>query len=169
MAVEKTAVISGSDLQNAQASQGEWSNTVVAFSLRVGAADRFGNFNPRAHRQADADRAGREDQVGAGDPGRDPHQRPDRRGTSRRRRPTSCPWSCAPARCRRILTLEERTVGPSLGRDSIRDGLRAAAFGALFTCVFMLIYYKLAGINAIVALGLNMLILFASMAQMGRR
>ena len=54
-----------------------------------------------------------------------------------------------------IVYLEERTVGPSLGRDSIRSGLTAMLAGFLGVMLFMLIYYRLSGVNAVVALALN--------------
>jgi preprotein translocase subunit SecD len=59
--------------------------------------------------------------------------------------------------------LEERTVGPSLGADSIRSGVRAAVVGMVAVLVFMLVYYKGAGINADVALILNLIILLGFM------
>ena len=55
--------------------------------------------------------------------------------------------------------LEERTVGPSLGADSIRAGVRAAVIGMVAVLIFMLIYYRGAGINADVALIMNLIIL----------
>ena len=58
-----------------------------------------------------------------------------------------------------IKYLEERTVGPSLGADSIRAGVRAAIFGMVAVMVFMLFYYKFAGINADLGLFLNLVIL----------
>ncbi len=58
-----------------------------------------------------------------------------------------------------IRYLEERTVGPSLGADSIRSGVRAAVIGMLAVLIFMLIYYRGAGINADVALIFNLIIL----------
>jgi preprotein translocase subunit SecD len=63
-----------------------------------------------------------------------------------------------------IKYLEERTVGPSLGRDSIRQGVNAAIIGMLAVMIFMLIYYKGAGINADLALVFNLLILLAFLA-----
>jgi preprotein translocase subunit SecD len=62
-----------------------------------------------------------------------------------------------------IKYLEERTVGPSLGTDSIRHGVSAAIIGMLAVLVFMLIYYRAAGINADVALLLNLVILLGFM------
>jgi preprotein translocase subunit SecD len=53
---------------------------------------------------------------------------------------------------------EERTVGPSLGADSIKAGVEASLGGLAFVIVFMLFYYRGAGINAVVALILNMLL-----------
>ncbi|HUO26129.1 MAG TPA: protein translocase subunit SecD [Candidatus Aquilonibacter sp.] len=62
-----------------------------------------------------------------------------------------------------IKYLEERTVGPSLGTDSIRAGVRAAIAGMLAVLIFMLVYYRAAGINADVALLLNLVILLGFM------
>ena len=62
-----------------------------------------------------------------------------------------------------IKYLEERTVGPSLGSDSIRHGVTAAIIGMLAVLIFMLIYYRAAGINADVALLLNLIILLGFM------
>jgi len=66
-----------------------------------------------------------------------------------------------------IKYLEERTVGPSLGADSIRSGVRAAVFGMLAVLIFMLVYYRGAGINADVALILNLIILLGFMGYFG--
>jgi preprotein translocase subunit SecD len=58
---------------------------------------------------------------------------------------------------------EERTVGPSLGADSIRSGVRASLLGLVLVVAFMLIYYRGAGINAVVALLLNMILMLAGL------
>ena len=60
--------------------------------------------------------------------------------------------------------LQELTVGASLGRDSIRDGVRASAAAMAFITLFMLVYYRFSGLNAIVALAANLLIVLAAMA-----
>ena len=60
--------------------------------------------------------------------------------------------------------LQELTVGASLGRDSIRDGVRASIAAMAFITIFMLVYYRLSGLNAIVALAGNLLIVLAAMA-----
>ncbi|HXM69765.1 MAG TPA: protein translocase subunit SecD, partial [Thermoanaerobaculia bacterium] len=62
-----------------------------------------------------------------------------------------------------ITYLEERTVGPSLGRDSINEGLRAGVVGSALVVLVMLLYYHLSGVNAISALVLNVLLLFGGM------
>jgi preprotein translocase subunit SecD len=66
-----------------------------------------------------------------------------------------------------IKYLEERTVGPSLGADSIRSGIRAAIIGMLAVLIFMLIYYRWAGVNADIALILNLVILLGFMGYFG--
>jgi len=66
-----------------------------------------------------------------------------------------------------IKYLEERTVGPSLGADSIRSGIRAAMVGMLAVLIFMLIYYRWAGVNADIALILNLVILLGFMGYFG--
>jgi preprotein translocase subunit SecD len=63
--------------------------------------------------------------------------------------------------------LTERTVGPSLGADSIRAGVRAAIAGLAAVLIFMLVYYRGAGINADVALILNLVILLGFMGFTG--
>ena len=66
-----------------------------------------------------------------------------------------------------IKYLEERTVGPSLGADSIREGVRASVGSIIVVMIFLVIYYRLSGVNAVVALILNLLILVAFMAYVG--
>ena len=66
-----------------------------------------------------------------------------------------------------IRYLEERTVGPSLGIDSIREGVRASVGSLIVVMIFLLIYYRLSGVNAVVALIFNLVILIAFMAYSG--
>lgn len=66
-----------------------------------------------------------------------------------------------------ISYLSDEVVGPSLGADSIRHGVIASIVGLVAVMGFMLIYYRGAGINANVALALNLLILVAAMAWVG--
>jgi preprotein translocase subunit SecD len=66
-----------------------------------------------------------------------------------------------------IVYLEERTVGPSLGADSIRHGVQASVLSLLVVMIFMVFYYRLSGVNAVLALILNLLILLAALALFG--
>jgi preprotein translocase subunit SecD len=66
-----------------------------------------------------------------------------------------------------IKYLEERTVGPSLGADSIHQGVRAAIVGMVAVLAFMLVYYRFAGINADLALILNLVILLGFLGFSG--
>ncbi len=63
-----------------------------------------------------------------------------------------------------VTVIEERTVGPTLGRDSIRAGLRASMLGAILVIAFMLLYYRGSGVVAIATLALNIVFLMAAMA-----
>ena len=62
---------------------------------------------------------------------------------------------------------EERTVGPSLGADSIRAGVEASLGGLALVIVFMLFYYRGSGVNAVIALILNMLLTMAALVVFG--
>jgi preprotein translocase subunit SecD len=63
-----------------------------------------------------------------------------------------------------VKILEQRTVGPSLGQDSVDKGIIATIIGGLLVVVFMVIYYKLSGLVANVALFLNLVLLLGTMA-----
>ncbi len=63
-----------------------------------------------------------------------------------------------------ITYLEDRTVGPSLGQDSIESSLKAGLLSALCVVLSMLIIYKLSGVNALIGLGLNVVLLFGALA-----
>ena len=66
-----------------------------------------------------------------------------------------------------IEYIEERTVGPSLGNDSIKAGVRASVVGLALVVVFMLVYYRGSGVNAVVALMLNMILMLAGLIVFG--
>jgi preprotein translocase subunit SecD len=66
-----------------------------------------------------------------------------------------------------LVYLQESTVGPSLGADSIRQGFMAGLVGVVAVVIVMLAYYKRSGINATLALVLNALILIAALAYFG--
>jgi preprotein translocase subunit SecD len=63
--------------------------------------------------------------------------------------------------------LSEGTISPSLGADSIRSGVEASLAGLLLIILFMFVYYKFSGINAVVALTFNLVILLGLMAYIG--
>jgi preprotein translocase subunit SecD len=66
-----------------------------------------------------------------------------------------------------VIYLQENTVGPSLGNDSIREGFTAGTAGVIAVVLAMLIYYKRSGINAVLALILNAIILIACLSYFG--
>ncbi|MGB6192781.1 MAG: protein translocase subunit SecD [Terracidiphilus sp.] len=66
-----------------------------------------------------------------------------------------------------LIYLEDRTVGASLGADSIKEGVTAAVVGVLLVMAFMLVYYRGSGINADLALFLNLVILLGFMGFSG--
>lgn len=65
-----------------------------------------------------------------------------------------------------VHIIEERKVGPTLGRDSIRNGLRASMVGTVLVVLFMILYYRVSGLIANIALAMNLLILFGALAAM---
>jgi len=64
-----------------------------------------------------------------------------------------------------VYIAEERTVGPSLGSDSIRMGINAAIYGSLMVIIFILVYYRMSGVVTVIALVSNIIILMAVLAQ----
>ncbi|MFH1349771.1 MAG: protein translocase subunit SecD [Pseudomonadota bacterium] len=66
-----------------------------------------------------------------------------------------------------VKILEERTVGPSLGKDSIDKGIKSMVIGGIIVIVFMVIYYGFSGLLADLALFLNILFIMAGLAFFG--
>ncbi len=66
-----------------------------------------------------------------------------------------------------VKILEQRTVGPALGADSIKKGILASAIGGLGIILFMLLYYRLSGVIADIALVMNIILILAAMAIVG--
>jgi preprotein translocase subunit SecD len=66
-----------------------------------------------------------------------------------------------------LTYLEERTVGPSLGQDSIRAGVIASIGGLTLVMLFMLFYYRLSGLNALTSIVVNLILLLGLMAYIG--
>jgi len=163
--VESPAIVNGSELRNASAVQGRGgaSDYQISFALKPAGAEKFGawtgaNINEymgvvlngevksiafiksQIHDQGEIS-------------GRFTKQSADDLALTLRSGALPAP----------IEYQEERTVGPSLGEDSIRSGVRACVFGLLFVVAFMLFYYRGSGVNAVVALILNMILMLAGL------
>ena len=65
-----------------------------------------------------------------------------------------------------VTIIEERSVGPSLGQDSIEKGIRAALIGGLMVIAFMMVYYTRSGLIATLALAFNVLVVLAALASL---
>ena len=65
-----------------------------------------------------------------------------------------------------LVLQEERTVGPSLGRDSIQAGVRAAVVGFALVVLFMIVYYQLAGVLAVFALMVNIFFIVSTLSML---
>jgi preprotein translocase subunit SecD len=165
--VKKEAVITGRDLKNARAGVDQNNAPDVQFTLNQQGADRFKretgrNVGKRLAIILDGIVASAptiQSQIGAEGviTGRFTAQEADE--LSKVLRAGALPAS--------LKYLQELTVGASLGKDSIRAGVMASAAGMLFITVFMLVYYKASGLNAVVALLANLLILLGAMAYTG--
>ncbi len=66
-----------------------------------------------------------------------------------------------------ISFVEERTIGPSLGAENIRMGLQATYYALAFVALFMMVYYRVFGVAAVVALTFNLILLVAAMSLLG--
>jgi len=165
--VRKVAPVTGRDLSNARASVDENNLPAVAFSMNRAGAVKFGNLTgANIGKPMAVILDGRVETV-ATIQGRitDNGQifgnftSQDVADMSLMLRSGALPAG--------LTYLEERTVGPTLGADSIRAGLTASLGGLLLVALFMLVYYKLSGTNAILSIVLNLLILLAFMSMAG--
>ncbi len=163
-AVRKTVPVSGRDLKNARVQKGRIGEPVIGFSLTPEGAPKFGELtgnNIKRQLAIVLDNRivsapvinSRIDGEGVIEGTFTQQQAAD---LALVLRSGSLPAS--------LTTLEERTVGPSLGRDSIRQGVMATIIGFAALVVVIIGYYKGAGINAVLALLLNLLILLGMMA-----
>jgi preprotein translocase subunit SecD len=162
--VRKEAMITGRDLKNARVGVDENNRPQINFSLNATATDRFARETGRS--------IGRQlaivlDGTVYSAPVIQAKLGADNRITGRFTTQEADELSKilkAGALPATLRYLQELTVGASLGRDSIRDGVRASIAAMAFITIFMLVYYRLAGLNAIVALAGNLLIVLAAMA-----
>ena len=159
--INRTPVITGRDLRNARAGRDEMNKWETNFTLGQDGARRFGRFtesnigNKLAVLLDNQIRSVATIQNKIEDSGRITGQGSEQESSdlSLVLRAGSLPAG--------IIYLEERTVGPSLGSDSIHQGLLAGVVGVIAVVMFMLFYYKKSGINATLALVLNAVILIA--------
>lgn len=164
LAVRKVVPVTGTDLKNARVQKGRIGEPVIGFSMTPEGARKFGELTgANVGRQlaivldnkivSAPNVKSRIDDQGVIEGTFTQQQAAD---LALVLRSGSLPAS--------LTTLEERTVGPSLGRDSIRQGVRASVIGFVALILFIIVYYRGAGINAVLALLLNLVILLGMMA-----
>ncbi len=165
--VSRAPVVTGRDLRNARPQQGEFGKWETSFTLNQDAARRFERFTEshvgkRLAISLDSNiRSAPTIQNAISDSGRitGANSQQEASDLALVLRAGSLPAG--------VVYLEERTVGPSLGADSIRKGVLSGLIGLVAVILIMLIYYKRSGINATVALILNALILIGCLAYFG--
>jgi protein-export membrane protein SecD len=162
--VGKTPVVSGQEMRNARPGQDEFRKWETSFTMSQEGGRRFGRFTEAnignrlavvldnqivsvATIQSRIEDSGRITGLGSEEEAVD---------LSRYLRSGSLPA--------RVFTDEERSIGPSLGADSIHQGIVAGIAGLMAVIVVMLVYYKRAGINAVLALVLNTVVLLAAIS-----
>ena len=165
-AVKKVSVVTGNELRSAQQSIDQFNRPAVAFTLKQDAAQRFGNFtqsnigkplgvvlDERVMSVATIqDRITDNGQIN---------------GISREEMADLVITLKSGALPASLTYEEERTVGPSLGRESIEAGVMASLGGLGLVVLFMMVYYRLSGLNAVISIVVNLLILLGMMAYLG--
>ena len=162
--VTRTPVITGRDLRNARAGQDEYRKWEAGFSLSQDGGRRFGRFtesnvgNRLAVVLDNQIRSVATIQSRIEDSGRITGLASEQEASDLALvlRAGSLPAG--------IVYLEERSVGPSLGADSVREGVLSGVIGLTAVVAAMLIYYRRSGVNAVLALVLNAVILIALLA-----
>ena len=166
--VSRVSAVSGKDLRDAQPSRDQNGQPSVSFTLTGEGGQRFYNFTTAHVNDSLAVVLDNKVQEVANikEPIRDRGEISGGRMSEQASKDLSMILrsGALPAG---VKYLEERTVGPSLGADSIHAGVRAAVIGMLAVLVFMLVYYRGAGVNADVALILNLIILLGFMGYFG--
>jgi preprotein translocase subunit SecD len=162
--VGKTPVITGREMRNARASQGDLRKWDTNFTLSPDGGKRFARFTEAnignklavvldnsivsvATIESRIEDSGRITNLSSEEEAVD---------LSRYLRSGSLPAG--------VQYLEERSIGPSLGADSIHEGLVAGIVGLLAVVIVMLVYYKRSGVNAVLALVLNTVVLMAALS-----
>lgn len=172
--VGKVPVVGGTDVRDAQPTRDEAGRPAVSFNLNTAGGNKFASFTS-AHSEGTADpnhflaivldnrvrsAASIRSEI------RDRGQISGGGFTEQSARDLATLLSSGslPAS---LVSREERTVGPSLGLDSIHHGVLAAIVGMIAVMVFMLIYYRFSGVNANLALILNLIILLGFLGVSG--
>ncbi|HEV7842787.1 MAG TPA: protein translocase subunit SecD, partial [Pyrinomonadaceae bacterium] len=167
--VEYPPIISGSELRNAQAvtSRAGSDDYQIQFSLKPAGAQKFGDWTGRSineymgvvlNNEVKSIAYIKSQITDSGEiSGRFTKQSADDLALTLRS-------GALPAR---IVYQEERTVGPSLGADSIRAGVKSSLVGLALVIAFMLFYYRGSGVNAVVALLLNLILTVAGLVIFG--
>ena len=165
-AVRKAAVVAGNDLRSAAPSLDEYNRPSVSFSLKQDAAGRFGSFTESNIGRLLGVVLDRRVVSVATIQSRisDNGQITGLDQAEVQNLVITLKSGALPAS---LSYLEERTVGPSLGEDSIRAGVMASIGGLTLVVLFMLVYYKFSGINAVVSIVANLVILLGLMAYFG--
>jgi preprotein translocase subunit SecD len=164
--VSRVAPITGQDLRTARQSTDEWNNPAVGFTLKTEGGRRFEKFTSEnlgkplsiILDEKVQSVATIEDVIPAATGGiiRGQFTYEDVEDLVLVLKAGSLPAT--------IKTLENRTIGPSLGADSIRKGFSAIVMALILVLVFMIFYYRLSGFNAIAALLLNIIILIGALS-----
>jgi preprotein translocase subunit SecD len=164
--VEAPAVVDGSELRSADAAQGSGggdSNYEIDFTLKPTGADKFGAWtgaNIGAYMAVVLDNRVESAPFIKGQISDRGQITGNFTEQSAKDLALTLRSGALPAP---LVYLEERTVGPSLGADSIRAGVTAALGGLLLVVLFMVFYYRGSGVNAIIALLLNLIITVAAL------
>src|SRR5262249_12745069 len=167
--VEKTPVVTGLDLKDATASSGQYGgeNWQINFRLTVDGANRFGDWTSK--HVGDYLAIVLNDTVKSAPVIKNPiRDQGVIEGSFTQQDAEDLALTLRSGTLlAKVIYLEERTVGPSLGADSIRDGVTASLVGLMAVMAFMLWYYRLSGLNAVLALLLNLILLLAALVVFG--
>jgi preprotein translocase subunit SecD len=163
--VKKSAVVTGVDLRSATSGLDQYSRPAVDFTLQQDAAIRFGTFTSA--------NVGKplgiilDERVMSAPTLRDRiTDRGQITGISQEEMQDLVITLKSGALPAKLTYLEDRTVGASLGQDSIRAGISASILGLALVVLFMVIYYKLTGLNAVISIVVNLVILLGLMAYL---
>ncbi|MFO7980892.1 MAG: protein translocase subunit SecD [Candidatus Aminicenantes bacterium] len=162
--VSDIAEVVGKDLRNARRSTDEWNNPAVSFTLNPDGAKRFAKLteeNIGKPLSIVLDNkiqqvATIESRIAGSGIIHGRYTAEEAEDIALVLRAGALPAS--------IEILENRTIGPSLGADSIRKGLRSIIMALILIMVFMVFYYRMSGLNAVVALILNIIIIMGVLA-----